>query len=168
MRQALEKALDFEKEGYEFYKKIAAEMQNPLAKRLFESLAEQENEHMKRIKEIYGSLNFDVDSNHFQKAASIEEELKKLFFELEESRRKMPLDHMEGYKLAMEMEKKGYNMYREFAQSAASESERKFFEALIQEEKEHLNSLDNVYRFLTETPTWYSEEESRVWNWMNM
>ncbi|ADL07004.1 DUF892 family protein [Thermosediminibacter oceani] len=166
MKEALEKALNFEKEGFEFYKKIAAEMQNPLAKRLFESLAEQEKEHMKKIKEIYESLDFAASSNQPATAAGIEEELKKIFFELEESRRKMPLDHLEGYKLAMEMEKKGYNMYREFTQTAASESEKKFFEALMQEEKEHLNSLDNVYRFLTDTPTWYSEEESRVWNWM--
>ncbi|WP_066353804.1 ferritin family protein [Fervidicola ferrireducens] len=90
-----------------------------------------------------------------------------LFFQLEESERKMPLDHIEGYKLAIEMEKRGYEMYKKFYSEAESEGEKKFFEALMKEELEHLNSLDNVYRFLTGTEIWYSEEESKVWNWMN-
>lgn len=139
----------------------------PLAKRLFNSLAQQEKIHEEIIKKIYDSQNFHSAPQYFSKAPLLEQELKNLFFQVEESERKMPLDHIEGYKLAMEMEKRGYEMYKKFYSEAESDGEKKFFEALMKEELEHLNSLDNVYRFLTGTEIWYSEEESKVWNWMN-
>lgn len=165
VKEILEKALDFEREGHEFYKKIAAEVDNPLAKRLFATLAEQENEHMIKIKEIYAS-DFETGGQEAETAENMEEKLKKIFYELDESKRKMPLKQVEGYKLAMEMERKGIKMYREFAGKAQSEKEKKFFEALAREERDHLTALDNVYRFLVDTSTWHAEEESRVWNWL--
>ncbi|MCF6095453.1 ferritin family protein [Thermovorax subterraneus] len=167
MKEILEKALKFEQEGYKYYMKISSQMANPLAKRLFESLAQQEKVHEKIIKDLYASNNYDSVKEFKSNAALLEEELKALFSRLEESQRKMPLDHVEGYKLAMEMEKRGYEMYRKFYSEAKSKQEKDFFEALMKEELEHLNSLDNVYRFLTGTEVWYSEEESKVWNWMN-
>ncbi|SHM77288.1 Rubrerythrin [Caldanaerovirga acetigignens] len=167
MKEILEKALKFEQEGYEYYMKISKQIINPLAKRLFESLAQQEKVHEEIIKSLFASNNFDSVKEFKSNTALLEEELKALFSQLEDCQRKIPLDHIEGYKLAMEMEKRGYEMYKKFHIEAKSEEEKKFFEALMKEELEHLNSLDNVYRFLTGTEVWYSEEESKVWNWMN-
>nr|PZN03700.1 MAG: rubrerythrin [Bacillota bacterium] len=167
MKEILEKALEFEEEGYDYYMKIASQVANPLAKRLFQSLAFQEKKHKEVIKDIYEAHNFDLVKDYKSDPEAIERELKDLFSHLEESEKTIPLDHIEGYRLAMDMEKRGYEMYRKFYQEAQSEAERKFFQALMNEEREHLNSLDNVYRFLTGTEEWYAEEESKVWNWMN-
>lgn len=168
MLEALKNAIKFEEDGYEFYKDIAAKMTQPLAKRLFESLAAQEKEHKKRILEIYDAEREGKEWKAENPAlATMEDEVKALFRELDDEKKKIPLDHIEGYKLAMEMEKKGFNMYRKFSQEAKSPREKAFFETLMNEEKDHLSSLDNVYRFLTGSEEWYSEDESKVWNWMN-
>ncbi|HHW55421.1 MAG: ferritin family protein [bacterium] len=165
MKEIIEKALDFEREGHEFYEKLAGEVANPLAKKLFASLAEQEKEHMERIQEIYAS-DFQVSGQAPGTAENMEETMKQIFHELDESKKRIPLEQLEGYKLAMELEKRGIKMYRELAEKALGEKEKAFFEALAREEREHLTALDNVYRFLVDTSTWHAEEESRVWNWM--
>ncbi|MGB9813034.1 MAG: ferritin family protein [Thermovenabulum sp.] len=167
MKEAYKKAIEFERKGFEFYKKIAGEITQPLAKRLFESLAEQEKEHIRSIEDIFEKGSFEEGHKELSDGKKMEDEIKKVFYELEEEKRKIPLDHVEGYKLAMELEKKGYEMYKEFFQNAEGK-EKEFFERLMEQEKEHLESLDNVYRYLTESEVWYSEEESKVWNWMNM
>lgn len=168
MDEYLQAALKFEEDGYQFYTKISKETNQPLAKRLFESLAIQENEHAKRIMEIYESLQSGGEVKSSSRPAfSLEPEVKKIFYELDKDKKAMPLDNIEGYRLAMEMEKKGYNMYKEFAEKVENKREREFFRLLMEEEKEHLSSLDNVYRFLTGTEEWYAEEESKVWNWMS-
>ena len=51
--QALEKALQMEIEGQEFYHKAGQKSDNPLTKELFQHLAEQETVHMQKINEIY-------------------------------------------------------------------------------------------------------------------
>ncbi|NLU10267.1 MAG: ferritin family protein [Tepidanaerobacter acetatoxydans] len=168
MEDFLKTALKFEENGYQFYTKISEEIKQPLAKRLFESLAIQEKDHAERIKEIYNNMQ---DGSNVEPTArpkySLEPEVKKIFYELDKEKKKIPLDNIEGYKLAMEMEKKGYNMYKEFTEKSKDKREKEFFRLLMEEEKEHLTSLDNVYRFLTGTEDWYAEEESKVWNWMN-
>lgn len=165
---ALKNAIRFEEDGYAFYKDIAEKTSQPLAKRLFESLALQEKEHKERILEIYEAKSERREWQLENPAhTSLEDEVKALFEELDDEKKRIPLDHIEGYRLAMEMERKGFNMYRKYADEAKTPEEKAFFETLMKEEGEHLSSLDNVHRFLTGSEIWYSEDESKVWNWMN-
>ncbi|KYO65847.1 ferritin-like domain-containing protein [Thermovenabulum gondwanense] len=167
MNEIYKKAIEFERKGFEFYKEIAEKMNQPLAKRLFESLAEQEKEHIHFIEDIYEKGNFEIGIAELKQINKMEEDIKKVFFEIDKEKRKAPLDHIEGYKLAMELEKKGYEMYKDFAKNSIGK-EKEFFETLMEQEKQHFESLNNVYRYLSESEIWYSEEESKVWNWMNM
>lgn len=168
MKEALKKALEFEEEGYGFYKKISLEINQPLAKRLFESLAQQEKEHMERINKIYKEIQKggDPEIEDDGESSQIENEVKKIFEALDETKRKAPLDHIEGYKLAMEMEKKGLNMYKKNEENSTGKL-KAFFNALKREEQQHLTALENVYFYLTKPGDWLAEDESRIWNWMN-
>lgn len=169
MKEALENAIKFEQEGYDYYKKIAGELEHPLAKRLFESLATQELEHIKRIERLYEAIekNEGLDDINNIRLPGIEKEIKKVFEQLDDDKKKFPLDHKEGYKLAMEMENKGYGLYKKYAEEATDPRIEAFFKGLMEEEIEHYDALVNVYRYLTDTVNWYSEVESKVWNWMN-
>ena len=98
---------------------------------------------MERIQEIYAS-DFQVSGQAPGTAENMEETMKQIFHELDESKKRIPLEQLEGYKLAMELEKRGIKMYRELAEKALGEKEKAFFEALAREEREHLTALDNV------------------------
>ncbi len=68
----------------------------------------------------------------------------------------------------MEMEKKGIKAYNDFLNQTDNEAEKKFFVRLIEEEKKHLEALENVYSYITATGDWLKDEESKTWNWMNI
>lgn len=168
--KALEKSLDFERKGSEFYIKLGIDTRQALAKNLFYNLARQEINHIIRIEEIFNAIKRDAPWPEVsaRKISEIENEMKKVFDKLGKHTRKVKLDNLEGYRLAIDMEKQGYEMYKEFSKKAIDEREKQFFAAMTEEEKTHLEALDNVYYFLTESKDWLSVEESKVWNWMSI
>ncbi len=50
-------ALKFEKEGFEFYKKVASKTTDPKEKDLFKRLSEEENDHYSILMETYAFLD---------------------------------------------------------------------------------------------------------------
>jgi rubrerythrin len=55
--QALETAMKMEKEGFEFYKKVAAESPDPKSKKLFERLVLEEEKHYAAFSNTYAFLS---------------------------------------------------------------------------------------------------------------
>ena len=168
--EALEKSLDFERKGSEFYLKLGIDTKQALAKNLFYNLAKQEIDHIVRIEEIFDAVgrNAPLPTRSARKMEDIEDQMKRTFDKLSESIRTRKLDNIEAYRLAIEMEEEGYRIYKGFSESATDKGERQFFLALLEEERAHREALDNVYYFLTQSKDWFSVEESKVWNWMSI
>ena len=167
---SLEFALDFEINGTVLYLKLAKKTKNILIKQLFYSLASQEIAHAKRVDEIYEMVKENkgwevIDGRNL---SPIEFVLKDFFRKAKKINLKRDTENLSGYKIAMEMEEKGYNAYNNFYNNSKNESEKKFFKQLMEQEKEHLDSLRNVYYYLTETGDWFQENESKIWSWMNI
>lgn len=167
---SLEFALDFEMKGTVLYMKLAKKTKNLLGKRLFYSLAGQEVEHAERIDEIFevSQTNKNQKIVLSKSLPSIESELKPFFLKAKKSDLKKDTENVSGYELAMQMETEGYNAYTNFYKKAGNEFEKNLFKQLAKEEKEHYDSLNNVYHYLAGTVDWFREEESTVWNWMNL
>ncbi len=167
--KTLEKALDFERKGSEFYIRLGIDTKQTLAKNLFYSLAKQEIDHMVSIEEIFDAIGHDAAWPRMETAPAgeIEGEMRRIFDSLDQKSREKELDNIKGYELAIEMEKDGHRMYKEFSERATDDREKRFFLALAGEEASHLEALDNVYYFLTRSEDWLSGEESKVWNWMS-
>ncbi|HHY19404.1 MAG TPA: ferritin family protein [Firmicutes bacterium] len=170
MPEALQRAFEFERHGARFYLELAAATQNRLARRLLNSLAKDEVQHVMDIDEIYQSLkdgyelpkSMDRDSQK-----TLEDNIKTFFQHLDKETLRDDLTDVETLKLAMETERRGYRMYHEAMNSTEDENLKKFFKLLRDEEKEHLVALENVYYYLTNPSDWFAQTESQVWNWMN-
>ncbi|OGS44292.1 MAG: hypothetical protein A2539_02240 [Elusimicrobia bacterium RIFOXYD2_FULL_34_15] len=167
---SLEFALNFEAKGTALYLKLAKNTKNIISKQLFYSLASQEVDHAKKADEIYEVLGKgEKNKNVLSKILpSVELSLKEFFLKAKNIDLKKDIQNIKGYELAMEMEIKGYNVYKNFSKDANNVLESNFFEKLMAQEKEHLDSLRNVYYYLTDTGDWFEEEESKVWSWMNI
>ncbi|MBN1823498.1 MAG: ferritin family protein [Endomicrobiales bacterium] len=160
----LDFVLDFEANGCRMYLKLAARTRNLLGKKLFYSLAAEEIDHARKADETF-------NAGETQKAPSlpaVEAVLKDFFGKAVRSEFKKSGESTEAYELAMEMERKGYEAYENFLKKAKTEKEKSFFKWILNEEKEHLSAIANVYYYLTGSGDWLQEEESRRWNWMNM
>lgn len=83
--QALEKALQMEIEGQEFYHKAEQKCTSPLTKKLFQHLAEQETVHMQKIKELYQKVTSAAGWPEAETAFKHEKSLRSVFKEAIES-----------------------------------------------------------------------------------
>ncbi len=155
------KAMLFEKEIALFYLEEGVVPGNPLVQRLFLELAKQEIDHVLFIGSSRHGGGISV-------GPSVEERMKAFFEGLPTSETRKHATNIEALETARRMEKDGLAMYRSFADEATDPDEKAFFSSLVAEEAKHLESVDNVLRYLTGTADWFAEDESRVWNWMNL
>jgi rubrerythrin len=165
-KSALKFVLDFEAKGVETYLKLAAKTENLLGKKLFYSLAIEEIEHAREADEFYGKVSARPGFKSVE-AAPIETVIEGFFKKMEEAVPKNR-ENIEGYELAMKLERKGYAAYENFLKNSKNDDEIKFFKWILGEEKKNIDAIANVYFYLTGTGDWMQEEESKVWSWMNL
>lgn len=172
MLKWLRVALDYEDEGLRFYTKAAGEASNALSRRLFRTLAGQEIEHAKRIEEIYALIEQGRRLPAPEKLKKVggyvelEKDIKDFFKTTDKESLRRDLGNVDAMKVALEIEKKSYDLYAELIKDARNASEKEFLTALKNEEQNHMDALDNVYYYLTDPEMWFASDESRVWNWM--
>ncbi len=161
MEDKIKFAKDFEKYGAVLYIDIGIKSENLITKKLFYSLARQEIEHLEAIENFVVSRAYQGN-----KEETVEKEIKKFFDELKKKNR---IERQtDGYKTALEVEKKGYLQYEKFYNEAKDEKEKQFFKFLMEQEKSHIDAIVNVYSYITQTGDWFEKEESKMWNWMNL
>lgn len=171
MNDLIRQAIDLEQKGWKFYEKMAAESSNELAKALFENLADDEKDHERWIRnwstDMESQEALTEDEEHFiARTESIEARIKDIFSQQGASSRSAAMDNVEGLDLAMEMEEEAIAMYNDFNDDDLSPKQKRFLEAILKEEQDHLEALRNVHFYLTDTGAWYHEQER--WNWMNI
>lgn len=166
----LEFALGMETQGVGMYLKLAVRTSNALGKKLFYSLAGEEIDHARKIDTIVSGISSSAgwESVKERTLPSVSVTLKNFFTKNSHLNLKKDQGNLEGYRIAMEMEKESYAAYENYYRGAKTEAEKGFFRELLAQEKEHLDALTNVYSYLTDTEDWLQENESKVWNWMNL
>ncbi len=164
-KESLEMAIDFEREGYDYYTDHKVDAPNPFVEKVLDRLAERELEHIDAIKEIVeGKKVADVEFD----TVDIEQTTKDIFNEFSKSEQEGWKDEkVTVYDHAIELEEKLAGLYRDLAGETEDEEEKEFFTALMQEEDKHFETLQNVFYYLTDHERWMAESEGEVWGWMN-
>ncbi len=157
LRSAVELALQFEKDGYEFYIDRSKRAGNKLAGEMFKFFADDEAVHIKRIKEfIRGKYKTGAPRREEPR-----ERLKTVFSEMKDDFKQSlsEADEMSALKTAMEIEKDGHTFYEKAANEALGGDEKDLFNFLKDEESQHYQILKNTYDFLNDIAGWFLAEE---------
>ncbi len=160
--QALETALQMEIEGKEFYHKAGQTSHNPLAKKLLQRLAEEEDVHIEKVNEIYEAIKNRARWPEKETTFKHEKSLRNVFREAIEGMDrevKTSSTELEALKVAMNMEDRSYSFYRSRDEEAASSAEKSFYQALTAEEREHYLTLLDSYEYLTDPQSWFTKKE---------
>jgi rubrerythrin len=160
--QALETALQMEIEGKEFYHKTGQASHNPLAKKLFLRLAEEEDVHIEKVNEIYEIIKSKAGWPERETTFKHEKSLRSVFREAIEGMDrevKTSSSEIEAIKVAMNMEDRSYSFYRSRDEEAVSSAEKSFYQALTAEEREHYLTLLDSYEYLTDPQSWFTKKE---------
>ncbi len=158
----LKQALQMEQENREFYLNAARKVENKLGREMLESIAKDEEGHHTRLLQLQegatetalGECRAEFDDAGVRVRALFRQYGGQAAEEVAAD-----TDDLEALNIAMEMERKGYNLYKEAASKASDPSAGKVFVFLAGEEQKHFEVLQNMHRYLSDPKTWFLEQE---------
>ncbi|MHB8764721.1 MAG: ferritin family protein [Deferrisomatales bacterium] len=141
---ALGDAVKFESDGRDFYLRAAEQTRHPLGKAIFAALAEEEKEHVRRVREIYEELK-----NHpgWPDVASMVARRSGVLDAFERAAASLTTavdadaDARAALETALELERRGLAFYRDRLAKASCGAEEEFYRRLVAEEGVHLEAL---------------------------
>ncbi|MGE5239059.1 MAG: ferritin family protein [Chloroflexota bacterium] len=156
---SVEIAAKMEADAIKFYREGAEKTRNPVGKKMFLSIAEDEKGHLQMLRSALEVCDLKITEAHpIKTVRTIFEEMKDSMMQRVEA----TTDELEAFRIAMEMEKEGIEFYRTALAETQSEKEKCLFERLIQEEEEHFKIFSETYEFMTDTGNWYMWDEHSI------
>jgi rubrerythrin len=160
--EALRQALKMEEDAKAYYEEALNRVESKLAKEVFRYLIKAEIKHVKKIEQLYASLEETgkwpdvaltrdggetVDNIFAEAMANLDEKVKGTTTDIE------------ALKMAVEMEDQGIKYYQLKADTADDSFEKKFYHLLVREEGEHFISLLDTIEFLEDPQGYFSQLE---------
>jgi rubrerythrin len=139
---AIMRALEIEKETFDFYTRAEQKTFNQAGKRIFRWLAKSEEQHYLKLSELYRSLD-ESGRWVFYGGSTISLEPG------EGTDVTFDTDDRAALEIALEIEQKGIAYFEELLGRTTDPEGRAMLETLVAEEREHLRVIGEQYRKLT-------------------
>ena len=156
---AIEMAVKMEQEAVDFYIQCAGKTSNPVGRKMFLSIAEDEKYH------IACAMNVQQGKAFNPAAATPLEDMKKIFDQHKQDMLQQiasTADELDAFRVAMKMEEESITFYRKAAVQAANPEERAFFDCLIKDEEEHFSIFQNTLSNLEDPANWSMWEQKGI------
>ncbi|UCD85739.1 MAG: ferritin family protein [Deltaproteobacteria bacterium] len=160
--EALKFAIQMEIDGKEYYQRAGKGSGNMVGKELFQWLADAEDRHRQRFEEIYNDVKNKKVWPEVDIQTGKEERLSTLFsreMKAAAPNIKAPSVELDIITKATEMEKKSEDYYRDQGERSTSEAEKKFYEALVAEERGHYLALVDYREYIIDPEGWLRKQE---------
>ena len=160
--KALQVAIKMEIDGKEFYQKASQSSGNQLGRELFQSLAAEEDIHRQKFEEIYNALGSKKEWVGTDFRPDGGKRLRTIFARATEkigSDIEVLSTELDAVKIAMDMENKTQDYYKNQSQVATYDAEREFYELLAAEEREHHLVLLDYHEYLKDPESWFVTKE---------
>jgi len=156
---ALDVTKKMEIDSIKFYTEAAAKTKNPVGKKMFAMVIEDEKRHLEMVVQMINGMHFTAkDVSPMKQVKTVFESLKDHMMKKVEANK----DEMEAFKIAMQMEKEGEAFYQESLAAAKTDKEKTLFQRLIEEERQHYVIFSNTYFYLSNTGSWFMWEERSI------
>lgn len=155
--QALEVALNNEKQEREFYLRHSERTSNRFGKMMFQTIANDETEHYQRLLELHRKLQEEGRWPETLPLKVKETEVKSVLQELIESvdtSATADTDDIEAVKIAIDFEARGEKFYRNLRDTVEDPTESHFYGILADMEREHRLSLEDTYEYFKDPEGW--------------
>jgi len=130
-------AIENEIEAYKFYTGLSAKMDNPEMKKVFLSFAAEEQNHKKLLEDVKKGGSFKVSD---KKVADLK--IAEFTVAVEPTAN---MDYQSALVLAMQKEKKAFELYMNLAALAQDVTTRQLFQSLAQQEAKHKLRIELEY-----------------------
>ena len=145
-------AIKMEQDAEQLYRDLADKASTPGVKQIFTMLAEDEKKHERAI-EILKRKNggHDLDENFIPEVTTIFESLRSQINDI-----KLTADQLDDYRIALDIEKKGFAYFKEQFDKSDSEEAKHLFKCIANQELYHIKTVENLVDML-ERPQWWVE-----------
>jgi len=156
----LRQAMDNELKGQALYLEAVKRTKDELGKRMFRSLADDEEEHLHILQVEYGALTGRGQWLDLETAQKEEPDPSLRLFPEEAIERLIPEDasDLDALKIAMDFERRGYRLYEKAATETSDPTAQAVFRFLVGEESRHFALLDNAHDYLAHQGFWYFDD----------
>jgi rubrerythrin len=154
--EALQIAIKMEIDGKKYYQKMSESSQNDTGQKLFLALAAEEDIHREKFEEIFASIQAGKGWPRME--IVIHNELKTLF-SFTGNNIEATKSELNSIQIAMEMENKTYDFYKEQSKKSLFETEKKFYENLAAQERVHHSVLLDYFEYLKDPAGFFTMKE---------
>jgi len=164
VKRVIEQAMQMEIDGRKFYLETAERTRDPLGKMMFESIAHDEEIHFETLSKVAKEKNLRAASliRPSRPARDRFESLSKTVrLSSREGVHGDPGD-LEALDFAMQVERKGYRLYKNAAGAVDDPEAKKLCEWLAFEENEHFKILRNTYDYLSKPIDYFTWTEGSM------
>lgn len=149
-----EYAMQMEKDGENYYRRLVQATDNKSVKTIFTMLADEEVKHFNIIEDAKSQTPQQV------RESTILHDTKNIFTELQQAAEQWNLDdeQKELYKKARDIEEKSRKFYLEKAQLVPAE-QKQIFLKLAEEERKHYLLLENILQLVSRPESWLENAE---------
>jgi len=147
-------AMKMEKDGRDFYLKLAGKTKNKGLAGILEMLAEEELKHYKAIQAIQAKKYEMAPTGVLERAKNIFQRMKDFgeHFDID-------ISELEFYRQAMKLEEQSRDFYLDRADEAKDPQNKELFSQLAGEEKKHYILLENIADFVSRPQQWLENAE---------
>lgn len=143
-------AVQLEHDGEKYYTEQAEKNNDAGLHAVFTVLAEEERKHAEMLEASLSDSSMKYNLEELSaKSVNVFKDLGDVKSEI----RPLP-EQIDVYRIALEMEKKSIDLYRQFAMEAADEPSKALFSFLVKQEEKHLALLDELVRLLRHAKEW--------------
>jgi Fur family ferric uptake transcriptional regulator len=153
VRDALELILAIERRGYTFYTNASRKTKNGSGRLMFQRLAAEESDHLRRLQEERATL---LAKNEWLKREPARLPLsRKIVEEIFPEKELLKIEvkdgtsDLEALNIAMNLERRSHQFFTDFATQISDSNGRKVFMAFAKDEESHLKALVAEYNSLT-------------------
>ncbi|MCD6486851.1 MAG: ferritin family protein [Syntrophobacterales bacterium] len=161
----LSTALEMEERGRAFYQRAVSTCKNDMGKEIFQTLMEDEDVHMVRIKSIYEILSKQQAwSENWKELNGTHDDLG-LIFEKMAKKRGAEIDvdvdtnDLEALDTGIDVEARSVEFYEKQLIKAIDPLEQEFIRKMVIEEKGHYAALTDMKFYLFDPAGWFREKE---------
>jgi rubrerythrin len=160
--KGLKIAIQMEIDGKDYYLKVSNNSKTEPGRKLLASLAVEEDLHRQKFEGIYDTMqkkgNWPITDYKPSESNKI-----RTIFSIESNKRKTGLtdnnSELSAVQLAMDMENKTYDYYKNQANFSTYDAEKRFYEKIAGEERGHYLALLDYYEYLKDPASWFVKGE---------
>ncbi len=160
--EAIKMAIELEKDGHKFFTDAAQKTENTLGKKMFQSLAQDEMEHLETFQRMFDTL---TGTDAWRSIANgvggvgrvpVVEEIS------EKSPVKDSASEIEALELAMDVEKKAIEFFGKAIETADDPMAKEIFEKIRDQEEYHYGLIQAQHDYVTKSGFWFDIAEFRM------